>query len=36
MRHEETPQYISAGVEFVAICVIYVKRWYMYDYAQNK
>ena len=26
MRHEKSPQDLSTGVEFVAICLIYVKR----------
>ena len=27
MRHDKIPQDFSTGVEFVAICLIYVKRW---------
>ena len=35
-RHEKTPQDFSTGVEFEAICWIYVKRLRMYRFAQNK
>ena len=36
MRHGKTPQDFSTGVDFVAIFWIYVKRWWMYHFAQNK